>query len=321
MSETDTKPDNDPKYGYAKFGDDTFMRVSGFVPRLDAGSYKIAQTFGGGILFTKVDVSLDELIVFNDSKAFEIMQEIRRFWALKEMYRKFGIVHKRGFLMYGPPGTGKTSLLYSLGQELADKHDGVTLWLPTGANPSIIGSAITAIREVEPSRAILVVMEDIEIVYMRHESEFLELLDGGSKAEGVAFVGTTNYIANLPPRVRDRPSRFDIVLEIDGPNEGVRAEYLRRKGVPDDTARTIAEASDGLSFAHLKEFVVGHMILGKSVQDVADQLKRQAGIGKSGVVHDEDDEPEDEFEKAQAEIEARVDQYWDADDEVPVPTV
>ncbi len=297
--EDDSKTDTPaPVLGYARFGADTFTRVSGFVPRLDPGAYRVQATFSG-IMYVRIDVSLDELISFDDSPARGIMEEVRRFWELKERYRHYGIVHKRGFLLYGPPGTGKTSVLHILSDALAREHDGVTLFLATGADPSLITSAISEIRAAEPERALLVVMEDVELVYRHHQSEFLELLDGGSNAEDVAFVGTTNHIENLPPRVRDRPSRFDIVMEIGGPSEAVRAEYLRRKLVPDEAARAIAAASDGLSFAHLKEFVVGHLILGKSIEEVARQLRDQAGIGlddddeeKAEFVHDEDDEPE-----------------------------
>jgi len=303
--------------GFAAFGDDTFMRVSGFVPRLQPGCYKVMSTMSG-LAFVRQNPTTDNLIFFEDSRSTAIVEEIRRFLALKSEYERYNIVHKRGFLMYGPPGTGKTSLLFQVSVEIA-ANDGITLFLGGGSDPNNIVEAINIIRATEPERQVLVIMEDIEVLYRRYATELLEMLDGGA-VSGVTFIGTTNYINELDSRVRDRPSRFDIVVEIKGPDHRTRTEYLVRKGVDRLVAEAISVKADGLSFAHLKEFLVGHVILGKSIDSIVAQLKSQSSVLGDDIIHDGETPTSVDAARA-AEIDEE-DDYWQPgdDEEIILPS-
>lgn len=298
--------------GFAAFGDDTFMRVSGFVPRLQPGCYKVVPTMSG-LAFVRQNPTTDDLIFFEDSRSTTIVEEIRRFLDLKSEYERYNIVHKRGFLLYGPPGTGKTSLLFQVSSEITAK-DGITFYLGAGTDPNNIVEAINIIRATEPERQVLVIMEDLEVLYRRFASELLEMLDGGA-VSGVTFIGTTNYINELDSRVRDRPSRFDIVVEIKGPDHRTRTEYLVRKGVDRLVAEAISVKADGLSFAHLKEFLVGHVILGKSIDSIAAQLNSQSGVLGEGIIYGAVN-----AERAK-EIRAQDDYWCPGDDEIDLPKV
>ncbi|KAJ7957780.1 AAA-ATPase [Quillaja saponaria] len=48
----------------------------------------------------------------------ELIEDLDRFIARKEYYRKVGRAWKRGYLLYGPPGTGKSSLVAAMANHL-----------------------------------------------------------------------------------------------------------------------------------------------------------------------------------------------------------
>lgn len=86
------------------------------IPRLDAGFYNITSgLFGWGV--APASPVSDELIDIKGTPADEIMEDIERFLATKERYKKAGLTHKRGYLFYGPPGC------YSCGGPTDDEGD------------------------------------------------------------------------------------------------------------------------------------------------------------------------------------------------------
>lgn len=56
--------------------------------------------------------------------------------------------------------------------------------------------------------------------------EFLTGLDGLDSAEGVITIATTNDLKAIEPALKDRPNRFDCVVEIPPMGEGERALFL-----------------------------------------------------------------------------------------------
>ena len=158
--------------------------------------------------------------------------------------------------------------------------------LPNRSDPDNVVAAIKQLHGMEPTRPIIVGMEEVDSLYRYFPTEMLTLLDGGADVENVFFVATTNFIEKLDARVRNRPSRFDTLIEVGSPSEAVRRAYLLRKGVGGEAAQKIAAASEGLSFAHLKEFIIAHVILGQDVEVVAKRLTDMATV----VPETEDDD-------------------------------
>src|SRR5690606_8755834 len=87
----------------------------------------------------------------------------------------------------------------------------------------------------------------------------LSILDGELSIQGAVFVAMTNYKDKLPPRISNRPGRFDRVVLVDAPPAAVQIEYLRRVearvGENPDAPEKIVQALEGipLSLAHLRE--------------------------------------------------------------------
>lgn len=238
--------------------------------KLKADVYDI-QILNRVLCFVRHNIETDQLIRADKGPAIEVIREIDRFWKLGADFKKFGFVPKRGFLLYGPPGTGKTS---TLNQIMIDTvaADGVVVLAPFGPPQALIGM-LRGLREVEPDRHVVVVLEDLDGMLRFGESELLSLLDGEHSISNVVYIATTNYIKNLPARIVNRPSRFDRQIMIGPPDADMRRKYLAAKGLTGQQLDQYVEVSDKLSMAHLKELIISCAILGNPLETEVKRLK------------------------------------------------
>ena len=187
--------------------DDYWMKVEGYAPR-----------------------SLDSVILKGGEKE-GLVQDIEKFKAAQQRYRKLGVPYHRGYLFYGPPGSGKTSIVSALAG-----HFGISIYAInlTDFNDK---SLLKAINDV-PTKS-LILFEDIDCMKTgkaRADEEgaakearapndniesqdrlgvtlsgLLNVLDGFCAPENMLFVMTTNKIDVLD-RALLRPGRIDYKL-------------------------------------------------------------------------------------------------------------
>lgn len=224
---------------------------------LPAGQYTISFQQGVGYYFIKSKIEMDELFILEDSVTEDVMSAMRTFWASEEKYRNFGFLWKRGVLLYGPPGTGKTSTVQLLAKEV-ENIGGISVYLN---NPDYF-SGLKVLREIEPDKPIVVILEDIDSLIDDYgESDVLSLLDGEMQLDNIVFVATTNYINKLPGRIKNRPSRFDYLRQIGFPNASNRARYLLSKNsirFENNQAEldVWVKETENFSIAHIKELII-----------------------------------------------------------------
>jgi mitochondrial chaperone BCS1 len=188
--------------------DDYWMRVDGYVPR-----------------------SLDSVILKTGEKEC-LIQDVEKFKAARERYRKLGVPYHRGYLFYGPPGSGKTSIVSALAGQFGMSIYTVNL---TDFNDRSLAKAINDV----PTKS-LILFEDIDCMSSgkaRPDAEvratkdarvpddnanprerlgvtlsgLLNVLDGFSAPENMLFVMTTNKIETLDKALL-RPGRIDYKL-------------------------------------------------------------------------------------------------------------
>jgi len=273
---------------------------------LPVGSYRLVQYRPGAYVFNPVNVGSDDLMEFPDTKSGELVSEIEDFWELKPAFRKHGFRHKRGYLLWGPPGSGKSCTVNLVIRRMVERGGVVIL----ASNPDALAYCLKEFREVEPNRPLVVVWEDFdECVKHNGPAVALSILDGDNQVDNVVFIGTTNYPERLDSRFLNRPNRFDRIIKIDMPSAEARAMFLRNRAgdtmAPDGT--DLVKASEGFSFAHLKELVVGVWCQGFAVDGVLERLRKMKYMPKSSentntigftdeggcIVQDDDDAGED----------------------------
>jgi hypothetical protein len=261
---------------------DTFEPIGNvkLAGELDQFAYRIVSTWTG-IAFAKMQCQTDELYYFENSAMNDALTEIDKFWDLKPDYDKLKLMHNRGIMMYGPPGMGKTACAHQIAKMIVDRGDVVFY-----ANSiSTLIDGLTAFRDVEPDRKVVVVLEDADEYVGYEERNFLQLLDGEKSISGILYLATTNYIENFPPRVL-RPGRFDKKIFVGPPPIAGRKAYLSKKlaGIENDAEiDRLAKATDGMSFGDLRELITAVYALKEPVESVLARLKGRMSGRKAAL--------------------------------------
>jgi SpoVK/Ycf46/Vps4 family AAA+-type ATPase len=198
---------------------------------------------------------------------------LKTFWKKEEHYRKFQFLWKRGVLLWGPPGSGKTSTVQIIANMIVERG-GLAIY---AYDPGMTIQGLDLLRYIEPKRPIVVILEDIDSIVEKHgEAELLSLLDGEFQVDNAVFIATTNYPKELDQRIINRPSRFDIVKQIDMPSEEARELFLTIKNPrllenKEELDKWVGD-TENFSIAHLKELIVAIECLELPYEEVLKRL-------------------------------------------------
>src|SRR5947209_4779561 len=240
---------------------------------LPAGAYGCSLNQYGEPQFVVKDLQVDDLIDFADSLPSQILREIDNFWSLGEKFRRYGYLHRRGYLLYGPQGSGKSSVVHQVVHRII-KAGHVAVFCE---HPGLLTRAMEVFRKIEPDRPVVCLFEDIDAIIETHgDSELLQWLDGSHQINKVINIATTNYPERLDRRIVSRPRRFDRIIKIEAPTTTIRETYLSRK-LPELAANGQLEhwltVTEGLSFAALAELVISVACLGNTLEETVNVLR------------------------------------------------
>ena len=303
------------------------VRCGKTVKTLEPGFYDVKALGPIGYGLVSKEIVGDELIDIPGTIADEIFLELDKFLQTKDRYARYGLTHKRGYLFYGPPGSGKTSLGIMLARRFIERSGGVVMFCPDHGS---FYNGVAILRDVEPGRPSMYLIEEADTIV--NNTHCLSILDGELSIQGAVFVAMTNYKEKLPPRISNRPGRFDRVELVACPPEPVQLEYLRRVeargGENPEAPVKIVKALSGLplSLAHLREAFISHVLMGMDLREVRTRFEIMAGVknpdGTDGINElfqgtavehcDDDDDSDEEYER-----QCRIDEAksWEPDDD------
>lgn len=236
--------------------------------KINPGVYSIGEKN----TLVKTNLSHDELIMPNGIIS-DILKEIDTFWNLKEEFKKYNLIHKRGLVLEGPPGSGKSSIVSLLLKQVIEKK-GVVFTATAGYDLiKTIEYLQTVFRKIEPETPIVLVIEDIDKTFNKDEqSILLNFLDGKKSINHILTILTVNDSTKLSDTLL-RPSRIDKRFEILAPDENARKEYFKTKNIDKKEIKQLVEKTEGLTFAQLKEVLISYVLFKHDLDETINNLK------------------------------------------------
>jgi hypothetical protein len=245
-------------------------------------------------------------VILSEHVRRELRLHVEVFLKHSQRMNAAGLKSRRGVILAGPPGTGKTLI----GKVLAGTLGATFLWvLPRHLRSTDgIGEILAAARFLSPA---VLFLEDLDLIGEDRDSsnssllgELMNQLDGASDNRGVVTIATTNRLEVVERALRNRPGRFDRVIEVGAPDAKARHNLLQHlltdKGIAADDIEKLAGATDGYTPAQLEEAVSTAYLLAVEQENEAEgsdslealkitrellerALREVGGDGKKGI--------------------------------------
>jgi DNA replication protein DnaC len=217
-------------------------------------------------LFDSIKNSTFDNLVLPATLKNEIQNDFAQFFDSREVYERYGIPWKRGAIFIGPPGNGKTHTLKALVNQLGKPCLYVRTFKSEYATEQENMAEVFKRARMSPC---LVVLEDLDsMIDNKNRSFLLNELDGFQTNTGVVVLATTNHPGKLDASILDRPSRFDRKYYFNLPADAERLAYIDKWNgelqtdlqLSERAAAAVVDATNGFSFAYLKELFVSSMV-------------------------------------------------------------
>jgi SpoVK/Ycf46/Vps4 family AAA+-type ATPase len=208
--------------------------------------------------FLKLDnISWDDVILEDEVKDV-IKANIEEMFDLCTDLKKHGISVKRGIILHGEPGTGKTKICKCLAK---DTKYSVLYVLPSDIRtPNSISYICEMAQDLAPC---LLIIEDIDWIAQDRAGgmapfvmELMNKIDGLETFGDIITLGTTNALSDLENAVKNRPGRFDRLINIGLPSfksiKKMLLRFTKNHIINNDIdIDKIARACERLSGAHV----------------------------------------------------------------------
>jgi len=218
-------------------------------------------------LFEAIRAATFEEVVLAPELASTLLRDFEQFFASEEVYRRHAVPWKRGALFLGPPGNGKTHTLKALVQALGRPCLYVKSFKSRFTwEHENVRRVFQRARQAAPC---LLVLEDLDsLLNDDNRAFFLNEMDGFAENTGIVVLATTNHPDRLDPAILERPSRFDRKYHFPLPAVAERRTYVRmwnqrlapEARLSEAGMERVAGATDGFSFAYLKELFLSSMM-------------------------------------------------------------
>jgi len=191
--------------------------------------------------FLEVDnISWDDVII-TDKIRTTIRRNIENMFKYDKILKQNNVKVKRGVILAGEPGTGKTLICKAL---IRDSKSSVLYVLPSHIGRiNDVGRICRMAKELGPT---LLIIEDIDWLAEQREYgmgsagvtvELMNKMDGIEDFGDVITLATTNCPDKIEEAIKNRPGRFDRVIQVGLPTiEGRKAmmEKFTKNYIVDD---------------------------------------------------------------------------------------
>lgn len=203
------------------------------------------------------------------------------FLSSRDFYIRHQLGYKRAVLLYGAPGTGKSRYIVHKCEQLIQKHQAIVIRIEGYQElRTLLHRGLFHLRDMMKDRLKVIVIEELAtLVKYNDHTELLNLLDHIFLQDDMLFLMTTNTPEDIPENIVDRPSRVDILEEIntDGLLEGfIEAWHQFLLGeIMNKSWKYLEFYSKNLSPAYLKELFISTRINNTNVEATWKDIERR----------------------------------------------
>lgn len=239
--------------------------------RVPADMYRIGEVMGFGLVLNTIgDITTDKHVnMYNNID--KLTEDVELFFSRDILYDQLKMVFKRGCLVYGPPGNGKTFQIIQAAKKVIKNDDCIVMTIAPRDVWSL--SALNQIRDAISHRNKILIIEEISEWTKRSYGmeDLLSFLDGEYSWERCYTIATTNYPAELPDNIVDRPGRFDLLIDVPCPDERDRKAYI--SSFLGEADEKIVKATKGFSISYLKELIIRSKFKEQPLLDTIHELE------------------------------------------------
>ena len=138
----------------------------------------------------------------------KLVEDIEAFFSDIDFYTRYGQTGMRKTLLTGPPGSGKSSMVMALAVAKAKDMPVIVTTDDHFKNVCVMAANLR--------RPCLIIIEEMDTL-ISPDSQDLNFLDGIGTPRNVAgtyLISTTNYPKRIDPRIRKRPGRIDLTMQV-----------------------------------------------------------------------------------------------------------
>ena len=212
-----------------KVGLNILKQIDDYIAEHNPLKFKVSDSYGtiidGMDHYKWSQLALPKLIIN------KLKEEIEYTFSQDATLLRYGIPTQRGIILYGKPGVGKTLIGKILASTVKSSFIWVTASQITEAND--VTRLFRLARELSPC---IIFLEDLDLYASQRNwgptsvlGELFGQIDGFHRNEKIIVVATTNDLESIDPALKERPSRFDLLLEIQPPDSKDRMKIIKRK--------------------------------------------------------------------------------------------
>jgi SpoVK/Ycf46/Vps4 family AAA+-type ATPase len=278
----------------------------------------------GYYLVTPTDRGINiECIEFNEihepfpnQRSSEVIDAVTKFMKSdnKVACNEMGFLYKLNILMYGKQGVGKTALLHYISHVLVQAHKAIVFRIDNRNVLDVSWGLAEEIRKIQDNPIIFIMDEVDQYCGKNTESYMKNLLDGNRSIDNSIVLAATNYPDRIPSTLKERPSRFRIVSELQAINDKETIEKLikqitgksSRDLFSDEAITEIVKSSKDITIDEIKTIIID------KVMDLTLEMPENEKVGFK---------TKKDKSELMGEIKDKLHEFWYGSDKesIPVP--